>query len=137
MDKIELNEKLAPYRENSDIVFLYEEWGDTPYLKELFGILDAHNPDWSKENELGSWAAEFMLDLLEELDFDLEEMDDRERVEKFREMVDERYDDFRSGHQFARVNNIAIRLKEEGKPDENICSLLAENGEHTGFPVLL
>lgn len=137
MDKAELNEKLTLYRDNNDIVFLYEEWGDSPYLKELFSVLDVHTADWNKECELGSWAAGFMLDLLEELDWELEEMTDQERVGKFREMVEERYDDFRSSHQFARVNNTAIRLKEEGRSEEEIRNLLTEKGEDIGFPVLL
>ena len=66
-------EILASYPENEDMIFLYEEWGETPYLRELFTLLSEYQPDWNKEKELGSWAAEFMLDLLEETEAELGE----------------------------------------------------------------
>lgn len=50
-------EILASYPENEDMIFLYEEWGETPYLRELFTLLSEYQPDWNKEKELGSWAA--------------------------------------------------------------------------------
>ena len=53
---------------------VYEEWGETAYLKEVIGVLNRYNPDWNKERELGSWAAEFILDLLEETEEEFDEL---------------------------------------------------------------
>ena len=104
-------EILASYPENEDMIFIYEEWGETPYLRELFTLLSEYQPDWNKEKELGSWAAEFMLDLLEETEAELGEMEAEARLEQFKEMIEERYDDFRNSHQFVRVNNVALRAE--------------------------
>ena len=54
------------YGEDDDLIQLYEDWGDTPYLHEIYRILDEHSSDWVLERELGSWAAEFILDILQE-----------------------------------------------------------------------
>ena len=54
------------YGEDDDLIQLYEDWGDTPYLHEIYHILDEHASDWVLERELGSWAAEFILDILQE-----------------------------------------------------------------------
>ena len=62
------------YGEDDDLIQLYEDWGDTPYLHEIYHILDEHASDWVLERELGSWAAEFILDILQEHEEDLEEM---------------------------------------------------------------
>ena len=67
-------EQLAGYAENEEIMQVYEEWGETAYLKEVIGVLNRYNPDWNKERELGSWAAEFILDLLEETEEEFDEL---------------------------------------------------------------
>ena len=54
------------YGEDDDLIQLYEDWGNTPYLHEIYRILDEHSSDWVLERELGSWAAEFILDILQE-----------------------------------------------------------------------
>lgn len=127
-------EQLSGYAENEEILQVYEDWGDTEYLKEVINGLNSYRPDWNKEKELGSWAAEFVLDLLEETEEEAEELGKEGRIERFREMIEERYDDFRSSHQFARINNIAIRGQE--KPEE-IEKELRDTDENTGFPVLI
>ena len=48
------------YGEDDDLIQLYEDWGNTPYLHEIYRILDEHSSDWVLERELGSWAAEFI-----------------------------------------------------------------------------
>ena len=88
------------YGEDDDLIQLYEDWGDTPYLHEIYHILDEHASDWVLERELGSWAAEFILDILQEHEEDLEEMPETERVALFKEEIEERYADFKSCHQF-------------------------------------
>ena len=66
MDQIKLEELAVAYPDQEDLVQVYKEWGDSAYLQELFKVLDSYEPDWNKEKELGSWAAEFLLDILEE-----------------------------------------------------------------------
>ena len=110
MDQIKLEELAVAYPDQEDLVQVYKEWGDSAYLQELFKVLDSYEPDWNKEKELGSWAAEFLLDILEEEEW--EEMTPEERTDRFNELLDERYEDFRSSHQFARINNINLYLQE-------------------------
>lgn len=118
------------YPDQEDLVQVYKEWGDSAYLQELFKVLDSYEPDWNKEKELGSWAAEFLLDILEEEEW--EEMTPEERTDRFNELLDERYEDFRSSHQFARINNINLYLQE----GEDLDAVLAEGDEKVMFPKL-
>lgn len=132
MDKIKLEELAVAYGGNEDLIQLYDEWGDSPFLKEVFEVLDAYQPEWNKEKELGSWAAEFILDLLEDKECELKELQPAARKELLQELVDERYEDFRCSHQFARMNNLMLRLQEE----EELEAVLAEENERITFPVI-
>ena len=102
------------------------------YLQELFAELDEYEPDWNRECELGSWSAEFILDILQEREEEWAGMSPDERRACFRDLLDERYEDFRSGHQFARMNNIALNLQE----GENLEAILAESDDKEMFPKL-
>lgn len=130
-------ERLAGYAENGEILQVYEDWGDTEYLKEVIHVLNGSHPDWNKERELGSWAAEFILDLLEETEEEFDELGVQGRCSRFEEMVEERYEDFRSGHQFARVNNAAIQAEAAGEPEKDIRVLVDARNEEIGFPVFI
>ena len=66
MNKTDWQKELAEYADNEEILQVYEDWGNSGYLQEVFRLLNEFNPDWNKEKELGSWAAEFILDMLEE-----------------------------------------------------------------------
>lgn len=132
MDKIELEKLAADYADNEDVVQVYRDWGDTVCLQELFAALERYEPDWNKERELGSWAAEFILDVLQEEEGEWENMTEEERKDRIEELLDERYEDFRSGHQFARINNLNLHLKE----GEDLNAVLAESDERIAFPVL-
>lgn len=129
--------KLAGYPENEEIVQVYEDWGDTIYLKEIVDLLTAYSPEWNKEKELGSWAAEFILDILEETEEELDELEKETRLERFTEMIEERYEDFRNGHQFARINNVAIQAEERGEKCEDIRACVESRNEEITFPVLV
>lgn len=133
MNKADL-ERLPDFCQgNEDLMQLYEDWGGTVYLKEVFAALSDYHTDWNREKELGSWAAEFILDLLSELEGELEEMSPEQRRERFEELVYDRYEDFRSGHQFARINNINLHLQE----GEDLDAILAEEDERITFPVII
>ena len=87
------------------------------------------------ERELGSWAAEFILGILQEHEEELEGMPEAERVALFEEEIEERYADFKSCHQFARVNNLSMEYEEDEDTDcETLDEYIAENGEEIGFP---
>lgn len=132
MDKVILDKLAKEFPDNEDIIQVYEDWGDSEYLQELFTALDRYEPDWNKEKELGSWAAEFILDLLQEQEEELKGMTSEQRSESWDELLDERYEDFRSGHQFARINNINLYLQE----GEDLDAVLAEDDEKVTFPVI-
>lgn len=132
MNDIELEELASAYPDNEDLIQVYQDWGDTSYLRELFTVLDRYEPDWNKEKELGSWAAEFILDILMEEEGEWEKMTSQERMGRFNELLDERYEDFRCSHQFARVNNITLHLQE----GEDLDAILAETDEKIRFPKL-
>ncbi|MCQ4872751.1 hypothetical protein [Butyricimonas paravirosa] len=123
------------YGEEDDVIQLYEDWGDTPYLHEIFRVLDEHEPDWALERELGSWTAEFILDILLEHEEELEGLSVEERVKLFQEEIEERYADFKSCHQFARVNNLSMQFEEDENTDcQDLDEYIAEDGEEVGFP---
>lgn len=124
-------EALKSYPDNEDMVQLYEDWAETEYLKEIFEVLNAYEPDWNKQSELGSWAAEFILDIFADTEEELENMTKEERVARFNELLDERYEDCRSMHQFTRQNNLRL---ESG---EGIGERMSATDETVGFPVLL
>lgn len=128
MDRIKLEELAVAYPGQEDLIQVYKEWGESAYLQELFNALDTYEPDWNKEKELGSWAAEFLLDILEEEAW--EEMTPDARTARFHELLDERYEDFRSSHQFARINNINLYLQD----GEDLDAILAEEDEKVMFP---
>lgn len=130
MNKIELEELAIAYPDNEDLIQVYRDWGDSEYLQELFEALDKYESDWNKEKELGSWAAEFILDILEDGEGEWETMSPEKRMERFNDLLDERYEDFRCGHQFARINNITIHLQE----GEDLDAILAESDEKVMFP---
>ena len=130
MNNVDLEEIAIAYPDNEEIVQVYRDWGDTVYLQELFAVLDRYESSWNKECELGSWAAEFILDVLEEENGEWEDMSPEERRQRLEELVEERYEDFRSGHQFARINNINLYLQE----GEDLDAVLAETDEKIMFP---
>ena len=78
MEKI-LEELAVNFPGNEDLIQVYRDWYDTRALKELVNELDRYEPDWNKEKELGSWAAEFILDILQEKEEQWEEMTTEER----------------------------------------------------------
>ena len=131
MNKVNLEEIAIAYPDNEDLLQLYQDWGTSEYLQELFVVLNNYERDWNKEKELGSWAAEFILDILMDESDEWESMTKEKRAQRMNELLDERYDDFRSSHQFARVNNINLHLKEGDDLDE----ILAETDEKVMFPI--
>ena len=131
MNKVNLEEIAIAYPDNEDLLQLYQDWGTSEYLQELFVALNNYERDWNKEKELGSWAAEFILDILMDESDEWESMTKEKRAQRMNELLDERYDDFRSSHQFARVNNINLHLKEGDDLDE----ILAETDEKVMFPI--
>lgn len=132
MDKTILDRLAKEYPDNEDLIQVYEEWGDSEYLQDLFTVLDRYEPDWNKEKELGSWAAEFILDLLQEQESELKGMSREERIAHLDELMDDRYEDFRSGHQFARINNINLGPRK----GDDLQMVLAEEDEKVMFPVI-
>lgn len=131
MNNIDLEQLAIDYPDNEDLIQVYQDWGHSEYLQELFTALNRYEPDWNKEKELGSWAAEFILDILLDTEDELENMTPERRMQYFDELLEERYEDFRSGHQFARINNINLYLQE----GEDLDAVLAENDEKVMFPV--
>lgn len=133
MNKADLEQLAKEYPDSEDLMQVYEDWGNSEYLEELFTVLDNYEPDWNKEKELGSWAAEFILDLLQEEEVELQGMTKEERLAYFDELLEERYEDFRSSHQFARINNINLYLQD----GEDLDAILAEEDEKVMFPKLI
>lgn len=128
MDKTTLEKLAKTYPDQENLIQVYRDWGNSEYLKELEQALDQYEPDWNKEKELGSWAADFILDILQEENW--EEMNRNQRLERFNELLDERYEDFRNSHQFARANNINLSLQKK----ESLETVLAESDEKIMFP---
>lgn len=130
MSTIDLEELALAYPDNEDLIQVYREWGETAVFRELLAELDRYEPDWNKEKELGSWAAEFILDILQEEGNEWEDMGPEERKTRLEDLLDERYEDFRCSHQFARMNNITLHIQE----GEDLDAILAESDEKVMFP---
>lgn len=130
MSTIDLEELALAYPDNEDLIQVYQEWGETAVFRELLAELDRYEPDWNKEKELGSWAAEFILDILQEEGDKWEDMGPEERKTRLEDLLDERYEDFRCSHQFARMNNITLHIQE----GEDLDAILAESDEKVMFP---
>lgn len=130
MSKIDLEELALAYPGNEDLLQAYREWGETVVFRELLAELDRYEPDWNKEKELGSWAAEFILDILQVEEDEWENMSPENRQARLKELLDERYEDFRCSHQFARMNNITLHIQE----GEDLDAILAETDEKVMFP---
>lgn len=130
MGTIDLEELALAYPDNEDLIQVYQEWGETAVFRELLAELDRYEPDWNKEKELGSWAAEFILDILQEEGDKWEDMGPEERKTRLEDLLDERYEDFRCSHQFARMNNITLHIQE----GEDLDAILAESDEKVMFP---
>lgn len=130
MEKLDLQELATNFPDNEDLIQVYRDWYDTQALKDLINELDRYEPDWNKEKELGSWAAEFILDILQEKEEEWENMTTEERKKYFEEILDERYEDFHCSHQFARINNLTLHLQE----GENLETILTETDEKIMFP---
>lgn len=130
MEKLDLQELATNFPDNEDLIQVYRDWYDTQALKDLINELDRYEPDWNKEKELGSWAAEFILDILQEKEEEWENMTTEERKKYFEEILDERYEDFHCSHQFARINNLTLHLQE----GEDLETILTETDEKIMFP---
>ena len=51
MNKTDWQKELAEYADNEEILQVYEDWGNSGYLQEVFRLLNEFNPDWNKEKE--------------------------------------------------------------------------------------
>lgn len=136
MDKKILDEIRISYCENPEVVCLYEEWGDSIYLKQMFQILGERSKDWNLDKELGSWASEFLADLLDSNYEEFSVMSDDDRYVYFQELVDEQYDDIVRSHQLSRFNVARgdIRLRDLLEPD--LIGYLYDEGQKIGFPIV-
>lgn len=137
MDTVILEKIRQEYSDNEDIIQLYEEWGNSPYLKMIFSILDKRHPDWNLERELGSWAAEFILELLQEHEEEFDAQGTSLIFNILETAIEEQYADFKSGRQFVRINNLSLQFdQDESIEYEDLEDYIAEHGKQKGFPIV-
>ena len=68
-------EMLDDYEANEDLYRLYDK-KDTVIYQEIVLFLNDFNPDWRKNKELGRYAAELIIDTIEELENSFESEDE-------------------------------------------------------------
>ena len=119
------------WSEDEELIALYKEWGDSKELQCIFEVLSEYNPLWNYESELGSWAPEFIFDLLEDVEIEIDEMSDKEKKSHFQKLVEERYDDFCDIHRFSSLNNIRINNPTADTESE----LFEEANDKIAFPI--
>ena len=51
MNNIDLEQLAIDYPDNEDLIQVYQDWGHSEYLQELFTALNRYEPDWNKEKE--------------------------------------------------------------------------------------
>lgn len=73
-------EMLDDYSTNEDLYHLYDK-KDTVIYKEIVLFLNDFNPDWRKNKELGRYAAELIIDTIEELENSFESDGEEENTE--------------------------------------------------------
>jgi len=119
------------WSEDEELIALYKNWGDSKELQYIFDALSEYNSLWNHESELGSWASEFILDLLEDIEVEIDEMSDDEKKTRFKELIEERYDDFCDIHRFSSLNNIRINNPTADSESE----LFDEDSDKVTFPI--
>lgn len=92
------------YHENEDIYQLYE-LKDSEIYQEIVLFLDDFKHEWRKNKELGSYAPEFILRIIEDFKEGYQEVIENSfkewLVAMFEEFAD-RYENTKSNFQFAR-----------------------------------
>lgn len=95
------------YRENEEMCQLYE-LKDSEIYQEIVLFLNDFNREWRKNKELGSYAPEFILRIIEDFKEGYEEVNENSFKEWLMAMFEEvadRYENTKSNFQFARVMN--------------------------------
>ena len=119
------------WSEDEELIALYKNWGDSKELQYIFDALSEYNSLWNHESELGNWAPEFILDLLEDIEVEIDEMSDDEKKARFKKLIEERYDDFCDIHRFSSLNNIRINNPTADSESE----LFDEDSDKVTFPI--
>ena len=119
------------WSEDEELIALYKAWGDSKELQYIFDALSEYNSLWNHESELGSWAPEFILGLLEVVEVEIDEMSDYEKKSRFKKLIEERYDDFCDIHRFSSLNNIRINNPTANSESE----LFDEDNDKVTFPI--
>jgi len=119
------------WSEDEELIALYKAWGDSKELQYIFDALSEYNSLWNHESELGSWAPEFILGLLEDVEVEIDEMSDYEKKSRFKKLIEERYDDFCDIHRFSSLNNIRINNPTANSESE----LFDEDNDKVTFPI--
>ncbi len=95
------------YHENEDIYQLYE-LKDSEIYQEIVLFLNDFNHEWRKNKELGSYAPEFILRIIEDFKEGYKEENEngfKEWLMAMFEEVADRYENTKSNFQFARAMN--------------------------------
>ncbi len=95
------------YHENEDMCQLYE-LKDSEIYQEIVLFLNDFNLEWRKNKELGSYAPEFILRIIEDFKEGYEEDNEngfKEWLKAMYEEVADRYENTKSNFQFARAMN--------------------------------
>lgn len=136
MDKKILDEIRISYCENPEVAALYEDWGNSAYLQEIFELLTKRSKDWNLEKELGSWASEFIAELLEANLDEFSSMNNEKRLKYFQELIDEQYDDIVRSHQLSRFNVAMGDVRLRDLVESDLIGYLHDEGQKVGFPIV-
>lgn len=107
------------YHENPSMMELYE-WRNSKIYKEIILFLNDFNADWRKKKELGEYASEFILRIIEEYENEETEQFFVEWLTLIYREIADRYVITKSNYQFARVMREDTReLIEEYTTDDD------------------
>lgn len=98
---------------HEDYILLMEEYSRTQLFKETILFLNEAFPDWKTNKGIGSWAAEFVLHIINSNEY--LEFEDSYSKEKFKDLYEDivfTYETFKLNYQFHLLTIIDQKVEE-------------------------
>jgi len=94
--------------DHEDYYTLIEEYNETEIYKEIIHFMYLAFPDWTSNNGIGGWAAEFVLTSIRNLEhvYEDEQMSSSDKLKDIYTTLVDDYDDFKSMYSLSQGTRI-------------------------------
>jgi 5'(3')-deoxyribonucleotidase len=99
--------------ENEDYATLYNSYLNTEIYNEIRGFLDIAHPEWRKNKNLGKWAPEFILSIINMWEDREEDETYKDWLKTLYEETDSDYSSYCSDYQSVRSNELEREFQQE------------------------